>query len=714
MAYNKGNSHKIQSMASKSCNGVNQRNLYAPLTANYSISGRNYTITVSLACYFGTRININNSFSNIIINGTNRNNKTINGWVSQEEPGVQIASLSISGSFNADGSADIPTRVIEASGTMTYYSDVACHTQKTINFSNSVELNISPIAPSYTSPSTPVLTNVVYGAGFITGTVSTESFGEGGGKFLSVEVSRDNFSTVYAESNIITDLSGNFKIPNLPYNWECKIRGKACNNGLCATSSPTTGHTIAASEIYSAFASYASNHLYLSVSGLVFGGSQDGNPVTYIDYSSDLSNWSEADSTSSLDNFSSNVSLSWDQEDERVYIRTRTVDGSFSYTSGYIDVSVGDRNSLWGYIDSIVPSVNTAQINMVINSPSSNNVTAKIYIRLAGIEEEWSQIGQTTIAGGSNVNLTYTISNLNQNNYEYEVSVELAQSISGSTVKYNTDPKTFYTIPYAMNNNTCDSISYMADLICQSLEAIKHGNISLFMNNDTKKWCEMDDDDTPTIASMMSRVARFLHAISCLLCTMEGFEQVSQNSSSSQVFMGKLGWTEIDDEVTDGSKNPVFSNAIKIAIDNLVSSVWHYVGDYDYFGYDLADLQSQQGTANNQEGIVGNQKYKWNGTSWANPTTVTNENFGVIHIKYGTHADKGYYWFKNGWDRLDADTSEIEDRIEVLEETKTVGSIDSSEYILAIVPSSWSDAQIIANVPTNVTKNTIVIVKEDE
>lgn len=159
--YHKGNAHKISAMASKSCNAVSARDLYVPMQADVTVNtaNRTFQVVVTAYCYFGTRINIENVFHDMTINGTAVSNATIDGWV-KDEPGKQIATLTINGTYNAEGKPNQSDFEIYLYGQMTYYKDVGCTETKDIPFSNVVVFQVDDIEPAYTQPATPVIDSV--------------------------------------------------------------------------------------------------------------------------------------------------------------------------------------------------------------------------------------------------------------------------------------------------------------------------------------------------------------------------------------------------------------------------------------------------------------------------------------------------------------------------------------------------------------------------
>ena len=710
MSYFKGNAHTIPAMASKSCAGISARDLYVPLTATVSTNTTNRTFTVEVvaSCYFGTRINIDNTFHSMTLNGQNVNDKEINGWVSQDEPGKEIARLTINGTYNAEGKPSFKVISVPFSGSMTYYKDVGCHNTAERSFSNSIIVTIGDIEPHYVAPAEPTITNVVSLDDALLVDASVSSFGEGGGKYLYVEASKTADFAKVKTSEVINELSGTCRISNLQNNTKYYLRAVAENNGSSTyMQTPTEGYTLAASQITSLQSSYG-NMYQVSVSVEVRNGAGANEITNRVQYSKDNGiTWTALATNHYTTNFAITGAGDWQPNNFLLFRVQTTTENVGVYTSNVVEYTIPD--GLSGYVAQITSTGGTtANVRIYVASSTSGNVSTTVYYRPYGTEEEWVKAGNTTPVQ-ANTFYNTSITNLNPNYAKYEISLNLKKGQK----EYDTEPVTFYTIPVAVSNDTCESLDYMVQLICQTYKAIQNGNIVVYMNDDTKGWCE-GEDGIPTLAAIMSRINRFMHAVACTLCSMEGFIELLKQSDSNQVFMGSAGWVDCDDEPTAGSTRPVTSDGIYQAIDELVRQVWHYVGEYDYYAENPLELNAQSGTAVNQTAVMGNKKYKWNGSSWVEDGTPVMENFGVIHINGGRHADKAYYWFVDGWNRLDADTEEIEDRLEALENTKFVETINSDQYKIATADGSLTSNQVSALIPTDATMDTIILLTATE
>lgn len=231
---------------------------------------------------------------------------------------------------------------------------------------------------------------------------------------------------------------------------------------------------------------------------------------------------------------------------------------------------------------------------------------------------------------------------------------------------------------------TCQALQQrLVPLIAQIVGDISSGVMTIYANDDSK----CDDNNDPTLASMMSRIYRVSQAFACILCQYDPtLSNMLMAGSYPQVLMGKQnqngypGWVTPDSMPTQNSNNLVTSGGIYTAIQNAILSVWHMwdkgkSGSFAYFAVQIADVPTT-GNTNGDFALVynptnySNAIYKWNGSSWVLQETITQANmidFSVAHIEKGEYADKAIYWFNTGWNLLDADLGELEDRVEALE-----------------------------------------------
>lgn len=723
--YHKGNPHKIAAMASKSCNAVSSRDLYVPLTATVTVNeqARTFSVEVIATCYFGTRINIQNTFSNMVLNGQNIEDKTINAWVSQDEPGKEIARTTFNGTFNYEGEPSIRNAMVHFTGKMTFYKDVGCTQTNEIVFQNEVSVPIANIDPYYTQPAVPTIDAVTSLDTALLVDVSTASFGEGGGRYLYVEASKTNDFEIVKTSTPISELHGTCRVSNLQMNTKYYIRAVCANNGLTSYGQTQEAYTLATnmmSDIY-----YASG---LCATLTVMGANDNAvSTDIYVGFRSGGTgeiSWNKRRTEEGIGVFKmTNLPVGVTTGYDEIYLKAITITSAGSFTSPIYSVQNpndwSSNNKTYAYISSITSLSSTSVRVQAISKTTRPPYTIAVYYRPVGMEEEWVKAGDARKTSSGEASTNFTIAGLVPNYAEYEVIAVLTTEYEyqGEIIEYTSTEKRFFTIPTQVSNDTCDSLDYMVQLICQTYNAIKQGNITIYMNDDTKQWCE-GEDGIPTLASIMSRINRYMHAVGCVLCSMDGFIELLKESEPNQVFMGQMGWVDCDDAPVEGSVYPVISDGVHAAIDELIRQVWHYMGDYDYFARNPLELNAQSGTATGQTAVMGDKVYTWNGSSWASARDIPHEDFGVIHINSGRYADHAFYWFVNDWNRLDADTDEIEARLEALESLKVVQSFDAGNYRVAIFADTGNATtnitQINQTIPTDVERDTIITITQPE
>ena len=274
---------------------------------------------------------------------------------------------------------------------------------------------------------------------------------------------------------------------------------------------------------------------------------------------------------------------------------------------------------------------------------------------------------------------------------------------------------------------TCQALQQrLLPLLAQIMSDISSGVMTIYANDDSK----CDDNNDPTLASMMSRIYRVSQAFACILCQYDPtLSNMLMAGSFPQVLMGGQtangypGWVTPDTAPTEGSQKTVTSGGVYTAIQNAIMSVWHMwklpssqgstEGNYQYLVYSAGDLPTS-GNTNGDWSIVYNQTthtvttYKWSGSSWVSTKTFTAsemQDFAVVHIVKGEWEDKGLYWFDTSWNLLDADLGNLEARMTALEQqynASVVALDNSSSYKIGVVASAADAASITPT--TGVTK----------
>lgn len=280
----------------------------------------------------------------------------------------------------------------------------------------------------------------------------------------------------------------------------------------------------------------------------------------------------------------------------------------------------------------------------------------------------------------------------------------------GETV-ITTSDRVFEDIPSDGWWAGCGALMYLLELICQEWYAIKDGVRTIYPNEDMKRICADDDDDDPTLQSILSRLLRYFQALGCLVCS--GLEDdlnfLKQASPKDKVdnaqtvlqhdgegWYGK--WVETDDYPTENSEALVTSGGVYRAIQDYIHDVYHYVGTWNYLVYKPSDLNAlpedvhipQSGeTAMVKEGADGtNQTYTYNGSRWVagEVNDFSEWHFPLIHVVYESHfttdlyeitipAGSAWYWWNDNWDQLDAFGSE-----EIEEELKDIHIGNAVKY----------------------------------
>lgn len=253
---------------------------------------------------------------------------------------------------------------------------------------------------------------------------------------------------------------------------------------------------------------------------------------------------------------------------------------------------------------------------------------------------------------------------------------------------------------------TCQALkTKLLPLLSQIIGDISSGSMVIYANDDSK--CD-DQDTSPTLASMLSRIYRVSQAFACILCQYDPtLSNMLMAGTYPQVLMGGENypsWVTPDSAPTEGSNNLVTSNGIYTAIQNAIISVWHMWdegddGSFEYYVTDVQDLPTN-GNTNGDYALVydpatySNMIYEWDGSAWVLSKTVLPadmEDFAVVHINKGDWADKGLYWFDTGWNLLDADLGDLESRVAALEASMahTVQALDTTTtYKLGVVATA--------------------------
>lgn len=288
--------------------------------------------------------------------------------------------------------------------------------------------------------------------------------------------------------------------------------------------------------------------------------------------------------------------------------------------------------------------------------------------------------------------------------------------------------------------DNCPDLEQMVCAIKQEVDRVANGGSMVIAPNEDSKCGE---DDTPTLASMWSRILRWSQAVSCVLCAYDPYvATILKQGKYPQILMGAVQeggypqWVTPDKTPTEGSEKPVTSDGIIKAIQEALLGVWHPYEEYPHFTYfaqsvnsadDPQNLDAQTKETVPAEGdtaLVANDGtrtsavYTYTGGKWVFTKQLTEaddnlKNFAVTNIEKGYYATKDVYYFDGGdtptWDVMDADLSVLESRVTELEkifQQSVLGAGDGDEYVMTTRPDLTS-----ANaVPCTEGKDTIVLI----
>lgn len=310
-------------------------------------------------------------------------------------------------------------------------------------------------------------------------------------------------------------------------------------------------------------------------------------------------------------------------------------------------------------------------------------------------------------------------------------------------------------------DNNCEDLT--GELLCDIKQVLEYvlnmGPGVIFPNEDSK--CQ-EDDPSPTLASMWSRIYRFTQAVTCILCAYDPFiNTLLKAGRFPQVLMGaftedqtemdgcckKWGyptWVTPDDYPTLDSNRPVTAFGIAKAIEDAILSVWHKwkeEPEFTYFAQTMDDANdpysvveqmkkwpAKEGDtlllANSPEcgsgtGIYeyrhdndpsGDLTVKWRLNECVKKDGKQNlKNFAVTHITNGYYEEKGVYFFDETWQVLDADLGTLESRVDELErifEHSVLSQDNTTQYVMATRP----DLTTAKAVPCTNGKETLVFI----
>jgi hypothetical protein len=275
---------------------------------------------------------------------------------------------------------------------------------------------------------------------------------------------------------------------------------------------------------------------------------------------------------------------------------------------------------------------------------------------------------------------------------------------------------------------------------------IKNGMKNIYANEDSK----CDEDNEPTLASILSRLLRFDEAVACILCTYDPqLIAYLKSGTYPQVLMGGGSgskypvWQNPSTQPSANSVLPITSDAVYKAIRDAIDSVFHKATDdsswasagggftYQYYAdtpeelyeqYDESSVESDEPIP--EEGdlamVLGgedgvNQEYKYIEGEWVGLDIIGEpNNFAVIEIEKGTYGDEELYYLHDSagnisWNILDFNLTGLEDRVAALEEVyqTAVLSYDTTEYLFG-VKATLVEAQAVTPTPGKTTVTLVI------
>lgn len=277
--------------------------------------------------------------------------------------------------------------------------------------------------------------------------------------------------------------------------------------------------------------------------------------------------------------------------------------------------------------------------------------------------------------------------------------------------------------------DNCEAIDeQILPLLKQELDAISHGVLTIFANEDSK--CK-EGDENPTLASILSRIYRMAGAFACNVCSYDPeLTTRLKSGKASQILWGNgldqlPVWKTPDNRPTAGSKNVVSSGAVYTAIQEAALGtfhIWEAHPNFAFYAGDMTDLNSQTGAVDDDLALVLNDGthvnaiYKYVSGTWTyqDEEYPDLENFATTHIDKGAWTDEELYFFQNPdtsletWNLLDANLGAAQTAIQAAETElqKAVLSATSTEYL---VTTRATLAQAQAVTPT-AGKTTIVFI----
>lgn len=298
------------------------------------------------------------------------------------------------------------------------------------------------------------------------------------------------------------------------------------------------------------------------------------------------------------------------------------------------------------------------------------------------------------------------------------------------TVSIKTPDDTPYNGPLLINNVLCQSLSNLAELICEEWNAIKEDEREIYTNDEHKLACDGDPED-PTLFSMLSRIYRFYTAINCLICSgLNDDFNIYKQGGAGKVFVGGK-WITPAKNFNDKATNPlVTGGAIYDKLQEAIQPLYKYFKTYDYLVYSIDHLASSEVTPiKGDTALARDVEYTYDGKNWVKGKTQDLHDFDMVHVNNATNyqsfnaganvvkvpAGSGWYWCGNTWNQLDASVSDAYDDLSEYLKSNFVSRLDNKKKIKYEILNRNIDGSVTQPAPraADPTSKTIYFITEE-
>lgn len=362
-------------------------------------------------------------------------------------------------------------------------------------------------------------------------------------------------------------------------------------------------------------------------------------------------------------------------------VRAVTSTTAGSYTGNTVQFTTPSKALCMAYYTSIEPAIDEETLETTAKLCyrwETNKVPATItpYYRVKnGYDPAWIKGDELTVNDLTGTHC-FTITDLFPNQTVYETYIHTETVDLG----WDGDISEFITPLLPMPDiHNCENFEYLRDLICQAAKALYGGHLDVYANPYTKSLCD-PFNPTPTHLALWSRILRFLHAASCLVCDTSNANLA--DSREGQYLVGEAGWVDFLEAVVENGEDIwklVYSDGVRKYIDDKMHAVWHFHASVDYLVNALADLSDSK-YSNAKRVIVAseNKIYEKVDGKWVlADDEIQPDDFAVYHINYASDtafgnvpAQSAYYYWQGTWNNLDSDISRLAKIVKDLDNNK--------------------------------------------